>query len=63
MTEHDDYEHLGPLMRERLDAAESKMTRLGGWLDIMADRSPEDHIRAREIALLLSLPAPVRMAP
>jgi hypothetical protein len=49
----DDYLHLGPKMRARLDEAEGTVTQAIRWLPLLAERSYEANVIAREICLVL----------
>lgn len=50
----DDYASLGPVMKDRLDQAESVQTRICAWVDLLAERDREANLIAREICLMLN---------
>jgi hypothetical protein len=51
----DDYSSLGPVMRERLNKAEDLETKVYNWLLLLAERSPEANLIAREMCMLFGL--------
>jgi truncated hemoglobin YjbI len=57
---NDDYEHLGPNMRARLDAAELQQAKVRDWIALMAERGDGHYLIARELCLLLGYAQPRR---